>query len=46
MLRLIRDGELRRQFGRRGRALAEAEFSVEDFVARSLAVYDELMPSQ
>lgn len=46
VLRLIRDGELRRQFGRRGRALAEAEFSVEDFVARSLAVYDELMPSQ
>ncbi len=44
VIRLIEDPNLRRAMGLRGRAIAEAEFSVEDFVARSLVVYDEVCP--
>jgi glycosyltransferase involved in cell wall biosynthesis len=39
---LILDGELRRRMARRGREIAVGEFSVEDFVAKSLAVYREV----
>lgn len=41
--RLLADPALRRRMARRGREIAVAEFSVEDFVARSLAVYREVM---
>jgi len=41
--RLILDPTLRRALARRGRDIAVGEFSVEDFVARSLAVYREVM---
>ncbi len=44
VIRLIEDPDLRRAMGLRGRAIAEAEFSVEDFVARSLVVYEEVCP--
>ena len=37
--RLLQDGDLRRRFGQRGREIAVGEFSVERFVAESLAVY-------
>jgi len=42
VIRLIEDPDLRRTMATRGRAIAEAEFSVESFVARSLKVYDEV----
>ena len=41
--RLLNDGELRQRLARRGRAIAEAEFSVEHFVAASLAAYDRVL---
>jgi len=41
--RLILDPALRRALAKRGRDIAVGEFSVEDFVARSLAVYREVM---
>ncbi len=37
--RLIEDAALRRRMGARGREIAEAEFSVEQFVAQHLEVY-------
>jgi glycosyltransferase involved in cell wall biosynthesis len=43
--RLIEDAGLRRRLAARGRAIAEAEFSVEKFVADSLAVYRALLPA-
>lgn len=43
MRRLILDADLRRALGRRGRAIAEAEFSVEHFVAESLKAYDAVL---
>lgn len=42
--RLLDDAELRRRMGARGRAIAVAEFSVEDFVAKSLAAYGAVLP--
>ncbi len=42
--RLIDDADLRRTMARRGRAYAEAEFSVQKFVDDSLAVYEEVSP--
>lgn len=42
--RLIEDGDLRRRFGARGRAIAEAEFSVGHLVAAHLALYRDLLP--
>lgn len=44
VIRLIEDADLRRALAARGRAIAEAEFSVDLFVAQSLAVYDEVAP--
>ena len=40
---LLTDAALRRRLARRGREIAVTEFSVEDFVARSLAVYREVL---
>ncbi len=42
--RLILDPALRREFGQRGRARAEKEFSVEKITAETLALYRELLP--
>jgi glycosyltransferase involved in cell wall biosynthesis len=42
--RLIDDGGLRRRLGERGRAIAEAEFSVEHLVAAHMALYRALLP--
>lgn len=42
--RLIENPALRRQFGRRGREMAEQEFSVEKVTAETLALYRELLP--
>jgi glycosyltransferase involved in cell wall biosynthesis len=42
--RLIEDGDQRVDMGRRGRALAEAQFGVERVVEATLAVYRELIP--
>jgi glycosyltransferase involved in cell wall biosynthesis len=39
---LISDPERRQQMAKKGRAIAEAEFSVQKFVADSLAVYNEI----
>jgi glycosyltransferase involved in cell wall biosynthesis len=44
VIRLIEDPALRRRMAARGRAIAEADFSVELFVAQSLKVYDEVAP--
>jgi glycosyltransferase involved in cell wall biosynthesis len=38
---LVRDGEMRRRFGKAGRLKAEAEFDERDVVHRLLAAYDE-----
>ena len=43
--RLIEEPDLRRALGARGREIALAEFTVERFVAETLAVYDDLSPS-
>ena len=43
--RLIEEPDLRRAFGARGREIALDEFSVERFVAETLAVYRALSPS-
>jgi glycosyltransferase involved in cell wall biosynthesis len=43
--RLIRDGELRRSMGARGRALALAEFSVDIVAAEVMRLYAELLGS-
>jgi glycosyltransferase involved in cell wall biosynthesis len=43
--RLIRDGELRRAMGARGRARALAEFSVDIVAAETLRLYAELLGS-
>jgi glycosyltransferase involved in cell wall biosynthesis len=40
---LLIDRSLRERMGRSGRELAQAKFSVEEVLARTLAVYDELM---
>ena len=42
--RLIDDASLRRRMGARGRAIAEAGFSVEHLVAAHLALYRALLP--
>ena len=39
---LITDAALRQQMAAKGRAIAEAQFSVQKFVADSLFVYDEI----
>ncbi len=44
--RLIDDGRLRRRLGERGRAIAEAEFSVEHLVAAHMALYRALLPGR
>ena len=41
--KLILDAELRRRLAAHGREIAVADFSVEDFVAKSLAVYREVL---
>lgn len=41
--RLIEDAGLRKQFGMRGREIAVARFSIEQVVAETLAVYEELL---
>lgn len=41
--RLIEDGELRRQMGASGRKIAEAEFGLEGVIAKTLAVYRDLL---
>ncbi len=46
MRRLIEDAGFRQALGRRGREIAEAEFSVEHFVAESLKAYDAVLPAQ
>ncbi len=43
--RLLGDAELRRRLGEQSRQRAVAEFSLEDFVARSLATYRAVLPS-
>jgi len=40
--KLVSDTGLRQQMATRGRAIAESEFSVQKFVADSLAVYNEI----
>lgn len=42
--RLLTDPALRQRLGARGREIAEAEFSVGDFVAKSLAAYAAVLP--
>lgn len=42
--RLLQDPDLRRRLAQRGREIAVAEFSVEQFVTESLAAYDRLLP--
>lgn len=44
--RLLDDPALRRRLAARGRAIAEAEFSVERFVAESLAAYEHVLGVQ
>ena len=44
--RLIADRALRAKFGARGRAIATGEFTVERFVAETLALYRTLMPAR
>jgi glycosyltransferase involved in cell wall biosynthesis len=44
LLKFIRDPALRQEMGRRGRSLAEAEFSVRRIVAETLQVYNEMVP--
>jgi len=41
---LVGDDILRRRMGQRAREIAEAEFSESESVARTLSVYDELLP--
>ena len=41
---LIENPPLRRQFGQRGREMAEQEFSVKKITAETLALYRELLP--
>ena len=41
--RLVDDPGLRRRFGARGREIAEAEFSVQAVVEKTLALYDRLL---
>lgn len=43
MRRLLTDATLRQRLAARGRAIAVAEFSVEQFVAASLAAYDHVL---
>jgi len=43
--RLVRDGELRRLMGERGRKRALAEFSVDIVAAQTLQIYEELLAS-
>lgn len=45
LARLIADGDLRRSMGARGRALAQAEFSLEQVCAQTLALYESLLSS-
>jgi len=42
LLRLIADREVRLAMGRRGRAIAESEFSLEAVVASTMQLYREL----
>lgn len=42
---LLDEPEMRRRFGAHGRVIAESEYSVESFVASSLAVYRQVLPS-
>ena len=42
--RLLDNADLRQSMGARGRAIAVAEFSVEDFIAKSLAAYRAVFP--
>lgn len=42
--RLITDPALRREFGQRGREMAEKKFSVEKITAETLALYRKLLP--
>jgi glycosyltransferase involved in cell wall biosynthesis len=44
IFRLVEEADLRHAMAARGRAIAEAEFSVELFVEQSLRVYDEVAP--
>lgn len=44
--RLIEDSELRRRMGHNARQQAEAAFSVDRFIADSLAVYDALLANR
>ena len=43
--RLLEDEGLRREMGRRARDMAVAEFAVDAFVAKTLAVYRSLLPA-
>ncbi|HHJ80405.1 MAG TPA: glycosyltransferase, partial [Candidatus Tenderia electrophaga] len=40
---LIMNGELRESMGKRGRKIAEAEFSVDKVIDQTLALYQELL---
>jgi glycosyltransferase involved in cell wall biosynthesis len=42
---LIQDPDLRARMGRRGRQIAESDFSVEKVVRETLALYRELLPA-
>ena len=41
--RLLADSDLRREYGAKGRALVEREFSMEQMAEQNLAVYSELL---
>jgi glycosyltransferase involved in cell wall biosynthesis len=43
MVRLLRDGELRRRMGSVGRSVAEERFRLEDVCRRTLDVYREVL---
>lgn len=46
VLRLAKDGDLRRRMGAAGRELAEAEFDIRKVVQAHLAIYTELLPDE
>jgi len=42
--KILSDEELRRQMSRRSREIAELEYAIDDFITKTFAVYEKLMP--